>query len=121
VGLEAGAAEIGAGGLQRVEQESGGFQLDASGGHQAHDLHEGDLDGVGVLEDGKFERCRTKAGAVVFYPIKVELDALVVVAFVEVAEFVAAQCGASALRANLDVLTPVWKRKHVETLTPPPP
>jgi len=44
-----------------------------------------------------------------------------VVTFMEVAELVAAQCGASALRAvDLDVLTSIWKRKHVETPTPSP-
>jgi hypothetical protein len=39
--------------LQGVEQEAAGFGVDLAGGEQAHDLHERDLDGVGVLEDGK--------------------------------------------------------------------
>jgi len=41
--------------LQGVEQESGAFAVDLTGGDQAHDLHERDLDGVGVLKDGEIE------------------------------------------------------------------
>jgi hypothetical protein len=36
--------------LQGVEHEAGGFGVDLSGDDEADDLHERDLDGVGVLE-----------------------------------------------------------------------
>jgi hypothetical protein len=123
VGLEAGAAEVGAGGLQGVEEEAGGFGVDLSGNDQAHDLHEGDLDGVGVLEDGEIDGGGAAAGrfqagvvcSIIFKSIEIELDALVVVALVEVAELVAAKGGTSALRAvDLDVLTAIGKRWHGE-------
>ena len=54
-GLEAGKAKVGAGGLQGVEKQTGGFVVELAGGQQAHDLHQGDLDGVGVFEEGEFE------------------------------------------------------------------
>jgi hypothetical protein len=54
-GLEAGAGEVGGSGLQGVEKKSGGFGIDLTGGDEAHDLHEGDLDGVGVFKDGEID------------------------------------------------------------------
>ena len=47
--------------MQGVEEERGGFVGDGIGEKEAHDLHEGDLDGVGVLEDGQ-EEGRIRAG-----------------------------------------------------------
>jgi len=55
VGFEFHVAEINGGGLQGVEQEAGHFGFELAGEDEAHDLHEGDLDGVGVLEDGQGE------------------------------------------------------------------
>src|SRR6202023_3225863 len=82
--LEAGAMKVAAGGLQGVEDESGGLGVDVSGDEQARDLHERDLDGVGVLEDGQIDGDGAAAGTRVFLAIGMELDALVVMAFVEV-------------------------------------
>jgi hypothetical protein len=59
-----------------------------------HDLHERDLDGVGVFEDRKDEGRDAATGAV-----GGEFNALVLVKLVKVAEAVAAQGGRSALSA----------------------
>jgi hypothetical protein len=86
------------------------------------DLHERDLDGVGVLEDGQVDGDPAAGArsflAVVFLAIGVELDALVVMALMEVAETVAAEGGRSALRAvDLDVLATIGVGRHVELLS----
>ena len=54
-GLELHLTEVERGGLQGVEEESGDFRIELPGQDEAHDLHEGDLDGVGVLEHGHGE------------------------------------------------------------------
>jgi hypothetical protein len=54
---------------------------------QAHDLHEGNLDGVGVLEGRERRRWRRRAGP----PVGAELDLLILKTFGEKAETVAAQ------------------------------
>ena len=108
VGIEAGALEVSAGGLERIEKEAGGFVLDLARKQQAHDLHESDLNGIGVFEDGKDECGWAAAGAVAG-----EADALVVKALMKETEAVAAQCGRSALHAiDLDVLTAIWIIGH---------
>jgi len=113
-GIELGEAEIGAGGLQGVKEEAGGFVLDFVRDEQTHDLHDGHLDGVGVFEDGKNEGGRAATGAV-----GVEADALVLEALVEKTITVAAECGRSALGAiDFEVLTAVGITSH---LRPPPP
>jgi hypothetical protein len=49
--------------LQGVEEEGSGFVLDLSGQEETHDLHESELDGVGVFEDGQADGTRgTAAG-----------------------------------------------------------
>jgi hypothetical protein len=93
-GLEIDAAEVGGGGLQGIEQEAGGFRVHLSIEDEAHDLHERDLDGVGVLEHGQVEYGAGAAGAV-----GVEDDAGFLPAFVEEAEVVASEGGRSALGA----------------------
>ena len=119
VGIEVGACEVGAGDLQAVEQEAGSFAVDLAGDDEAHDLHEGDLDGVGVLEDGEFDDDAATAGAVLLEAVEVELKALLLVAFVEVTEFISAQGGRSALGAvDLDVLTSIGKVWHVVSYPP---
>ena len=45
-------AEIAGRGLQSVKQKAGGFVRNGLGEKQPHDLHESDLNGVGVLENG---------------------------------------------------------------------
>jgi len=54
-GGERHPAEVEGGGLEGVEEEPGGFGVELAGEDEAHDLHEGDLDGIGVLEDGHGE------------------------------------------------------------------
>ena len=109
VGLEAHAREVGAGGLQSVEQKAGVFAVDLAGDDETHDLHERDLDGVGVFEDVEVERDVAFATGAV----GVELDGFFVVEFVEVAEAVAAQGGRSAEGAvDFDVLAATWVVGH---------
>ena len=79
-GFEGGAAEIGRGGLQGIEKESGGSVVDLVGKEETHPLHERDLDRIRVFEDGQVERVTRTAGAV-----GVELDASLLPALVEVA------------------------------------
>src|ERR1700688_1102079 len=90
--LEVDSAYVGRGRLQGVEQEAGGFGVDLSAENQAHDLHERDLDGVGVFKYREIEGGAAAAGAV-----GVQHDAGFTVAFVEITEMVAAQGGRSAL------------------------
>src|SRR5579862_2407705 len=105
--------QVAAGCLQSVEDESGSLGVDVAGNEQTRDLHERDLDGVGVLEDGQVDGHGAAAGARVFLAIGMELDALVVMAFVKVTETVAAQGGRSALRAvDLDALATTWITGH---------
>jgi len=61
--LEVGAAQIKRRGLESVEHEAGGFGVELAGEREAHDLHEADLDGIRVLEDGEVERGAGAAGA----------------------------------------------------------
>lgn len=91
--LEVGAAEIKRRGLQSVEHEAGGFGVELAGERQAHDLHEADLDGVRVLEDGEVEGGAGAAGAG-----GVDDDALIVPLLVKIAEAVAAR--STSLRAE---------------------
>ena len=110
-----------AGGLQGVEEESGVLAVDLAGDDEAHDLHERDLDRVGVFEDGERDGDPAAAGAGVFGAIEVELDDLFVVEFVEVTEAVAAQGGRTAERAvDFDVLAPIWEIWHCDLLSPSP-
>ena len=82
-GFEIDSAEVRGGGLQGVEQEAGGFAVQLAAEDQAHDLHERDLDGVGVLEHGQVERGAGAAGAVGveddagFLPILMEITIVV--------------------------------------------
>jgi hypothetical protein len=49
--LEGGAAEIGGGGLQGIEEETGGLVVQLVGEEKTQALHECDLDRVRVFED----------------------------------------------------------------------
>jgi len=100
VWLEVGAPEIERRGLQSVEHEAGGFGVELAAECEAHHLHESDLDGLSVLEDGKVEGGSVSSGAG-----GVDDDALIVPLLMKVAEALVAQGGRSALRAvGLDVL-----------------
>jgi len=121
-GLEGGAAEIGRGGLQRVEEERGGAVVDLIGEEETQSLHEGDLDRVRVFEDGQFERVTRAAGVV-----GAELDASLLPALMEVTQLTVLERGRSALDSvDLDVLTTSdvgWKdeiRNTHEKLLPTP-
>jgi len=92
VGFEFHVAEINGGGLQGVEQEAGHFGFELAGEDEAHDLHEGDLDGVGVLEDGQGE------GEVVGQ-LGVQLNALALPVFMQEAEAASAKSRGTALGA----------------------
>jgi hypothetical protein len=91
-GLQLHVAEVERGGLQGVEQESGDFGIELSGEDEAHDLHEGDLDGVGVLKHGhgKAER----GGG-----LRVQLDALALPVLVKETEAASAKSRGAALSA----------------------
>lgn len=78
--------------MQGIEEEAGGFGIELAAGEEAHDLHERDLDGVGVLEDGEDE-----IGAATAFAVGVQFDLLLLKAFVEEAETVVAKSGRSAL------------------------
>jgi hypothetical protein len=90
--------------------------VDLLGDEQAHDLHEGDLDGVSVFEDGEDEGGDTATGAV-----GAEADMFVLKAFVEETETGAAQGGRSALGAvDFEVLTAIGKICYLSALPPSP-
>src|SRR5579872_214557 len=114
-GVEVSHAEIGAGGLQGIKKEAGSFVLDLLGDEQAHDLHEGNLNGVGVFEQRQDEGSAAATGA-----RGVQTDAFLLVALVEETETVAAQRGRSALGAiDFEMLTTIWITGH-ESLLPLP-
>ncbi len=98
---EIGVGQVVGGGLQGVEEEGGGFVLDLSGQEETHDLHESELDGVGVFEEGEGEgRWRSAAGAV-----GVELSVGALPEVVEEAEAKISESGRAALGpVDLDVL-----------------
>jgi hypothetical protein len=83
--------------LQGVEHQARGFVVDLAGGYEAHDLGEGELDGVGVLKDRQIVG-RVAAGAGV---VGVELEALFALALVLIAEVMMADGGRSA-RGSID-------------------
>jgi len=91
-------AEVRGGDLERVEHEAGGFGVDGFIHQLMHDLSDGKLDGVGILEDGQSE-----VGTLAFFA---EIDddgtpILVVITIIFVA-----QGGRAALgSAGSDVLT----------------
>jgi hypothetical protein len=114
-GFEVGHAQVGAGSLQSIEQEAGGLVVDLLRDEQAHDLHESDLNGVGVFEDGEDEGSDAATGAV-----GVEFDLFVLKTFVEETETVAAQGGRTTLGAvDFEMLATIGKTLHFGTLPLP--
>ena len=114
-----GAPEVGRGGLQGVEEQAGGSRLYLSAEDEAHDLHERDLDRLGVLEHGHIDHGAAAAGAV-----GVEDDASVAPTLVKVTEMLAPEGGRSALGAvGFDVFATsnVTGIKRHEWSPPPPP
>ncbi len=81
VGLEGGVLEVGAGGLEGVEKESGAAFAEASVEQAVDGLHEGDLNGVGVFENrelhevsgGEGVALETSAGAFALAGLVVEI------------------------------------------------
>ena len=114
-----GAPEVGRGGLQGVEQQAGSSGLYLSAEDEAHDLHERDLDGFGVLEHGHIDDGAAAAGA-----IGVEDDASVAPTLVKVTEMLAPEGGRSALGAvGFDVfatsdVTGIKRHEMVSTPSP---
>src|SRR5207237_9798911 len=53
--LKASAAQVGGGDLQAIEQQAGGDGVHLAADDHAHDLPEGELEGVGVLEHGQYK------------------------------------------------------------------
>jgi hypothetical protein len=115
--LDREAAEVQGGGLQGIEEQAGDFGIDLAGGEQAHDLHERDLDGVGVLEDGEEE-----AGVAVAGTVAIQFDALFLKALVKETEAVAAKRGRAALDSvDLEMLTTRDVEKRHSGSYPPVP
>ncbi len=120
--LEAGGAQIGRCGLQCVEEQGGGFVFDLLGEKQTHDLHEGDLNGVGVFEQREIER---EAGAARL--VGIDLDATLLPALVEETKSaILERRGAALDSVDFDVLTTSdvlrikkFRNAH-ERLLPPP-
>jgi hypothetical protein len=103
--LEAGVLEVCGGDWQRVEHQIGGFALDLAGGEQAHDLREGDLNGVGILKDGQL----VGGVATVTGAVGVEFQGLFALALVVVAEAVVADGGRAAIASiEHDVQAFIW-------------
>ena len=112
--LEVSHPQIGASGLQRVKKKAGGFVLDLVRDEQAHDLHKGDLDGVGVFEDGQ-NKSRDAP-----FAVGGEFDGFVLKALVDETETIAAECWRSTLSAvDFQMLTAVWVICH-EASSPSP-
>ena len=83
-----------------------GVELAAHG--HAHDLHERDLNGIGVLKHGEIDGARPACVP------GVDQDALLMPLLVKETELVTPQSGRTALGAvNFDVLTTIWIRRHV--------
>jgi hypothetical protein len=92
IGLKLHLAEVERGGLQGVEEESGDFRIELPAKDEAHDLHERDLDGVGVLEHGHGEAKRGGG-------LRVQLDLLALPILVKETEAASAESRGTALGA----------------------
>jgi hypothetical protein len=118
-GLEIDSAQVRGCSLQGVEQEAGGFCVHLSAEDQAHDLHERDLDGVGVFEHGKIE-----GGAAAASSVGVQDDAGFLPAFMKITKVIAFERGRSALGAvDFQVFASgnaIGIKRH-ENSPPPPP
>jgi two-component system LytT family response regulator len=96
--LKIGIAEVVAGGLQGIEHEACGLMIDFAGAEHLDDLHERDLDRVGVFEQRKIEALCRSIGSD-FRPLAANL-------VMEKAMPPTAQCGRAALGAvGLHMLT----------------
>lgn len=114
-GLQAGSFEgsvfeIGTGGLESVEDESGVAMIDAAVEEGFDGFHDGDLDGIGVFEQGEFEGVFAReglAGIATGVGAKTALGLVV-----EVAETTVFERGTAAeFSVGLDVLAK-WYRGH---------
>ena len=112
-GFEGGAADVGRGSLQAVEKQAGGFVIEVARDDKLQDLHEGDLDGLGVLEDGQVDGAGSCAAR------RINEEAVRYADIVKIAEAAGAEGGRAALGAvGLDVLTTL--NFHDECSTPSP-
>jgi len=103
MGFEFGAGEVAGSGLERVEQQGGGLMFDGAVEQQAHDVHEGDLDGVGVFEDGQYEGHSGTAAAGL---VGIGLDPVLLPLVMEKTLAFVLECGRAAESSvDFDVLT----------------
>ena len=115
-GFEIDSAEVRGGGLQGVEQESGDFRIELPGEDKAHDLHERDLDGVGVLEHGHGEAERGGG-------LGVQRNALALPVLVKETEAASAESRGAALGAvgfDMSAARDMNVVQHEECSTPLP-
>jgi hypothetical protein len=99
-------AEVAGGGLKTIEEEAGFLGVEFAGHDHAHDLHDGDLNGIRVLKNGEIDG--TGAALVP----GVDADALLVPLLVKETEPVAAQSGRPALGA-VDAALPGTRYRHL--------
>jgi hypothetical protein len=118
-GFEIDSAQVRRCSLQGVEEQAGGFRVHLSAEDQAHDLHERDLDGVGVFEHRQVEGGASAAGAV-----GIEDDAGFLPTFMKVTKVIAFQRGRSALSAvDFQVFATrnaIGIKRHKKSPPPPP-
>ena len=94
--------------MKAIEKEAGFFGVEFAGHGHAHDLHDGDLNGICVLKNGEID------GTGAARLPGVDADTLLVPLLVKETELVAAQSGRTALRAiDFDVLTTIWISRHL--------
>ena len=65
-GFSGHVAQVGAGGLQGVEDEAGALGVEGAAEQGVGDLHEGQLNGGGVFEQGQRQRVLVGIGGVLF-------------------------------------------------------
>ncbi|MGE5114204.1 MAG: hypothetical protein ACM3JB_25360, partial [Acidobacteriaceae bacterium] len=108
-GGEGATLEVGAGGLQGVEDEAGATHVKTGVEHGVNGVHESDLDGVGVFEDWDLEELvETEGVALLAGGGALALGGVMV----EIAKALVAERGTSAgFSVDLDVLTK-WYRGH---------
>src|SRR5439155_18339479 len=93
-GLEVRVLQVGGGDLQAVEEEAGGLLFDLAFAQELNDLHDRELDGVGIFEDGEGDTCSYPSGAG-----RIDEELALVPLLVEEVEAVILQGGGAALGA----------------------
>lgn len=109
-GLEGGVFEVGAGGLESVEDESGVAMIDAAVEEGLDGFHDADLDGVGIFEQGELVSVFASVGLA---GIATGIGTATTLGLiVEIAETTVLERGTAAeFSVGLDVLAS-WYRGH---------